>query len=142
VPIAPETKEKLVKAVAAGKVSKSAAQRSRCSFCRAELGNGLELTIPRSRVNGQRASTGLFCSPRCRNCVLALAALHPSPLASAYFITTRVRLTDRLLELWRGGQGPDPAVVLEAANRASRGLPIAVPAVPAVASSGAQLSSR
>jgi hypothetical protein len=31
-------------------------------------------------------------------------------------------VTDRLLELWRHGQGPDPALVLQAARAASTGL--------------------
>jgi hypothetical protein len=51
-----------------------------------------------------------------------LAALHPSPLASGDFISTRTLLIDRLLDLWRQGRGPDPALVLQAAETASRGL--------------------
>jgi hypothetical protein len=51
-----------------------------------------------------------------------LAELHPSPLASDDFIAKRLLLTDRLLDLWRRGQGPDPALVLEAARTASSGL--------------------
>ena len=92
-----------------------------CSFCRAELGEGTEL-IPASRVRGQHTTAGSFCSTYCRDCVLALAALHPSPLASSKFIATRALLTDRLLDLWRRGEGPDPAVVLQAARTASSGL--------------------
>ena len=56
------------------------------------------------------------------HCVLALAALHPSPLASSDFISKRALLTDRLLDLWRHGQGPDPTLVLQAARAASSGL--------------------
>ena len=93
-----------------------------CSFCRAELGQGLELTIPGSGVRGRNGTVGLFCSERCRDCVLALAALHPSPLASFEFTSKRALLTDRLLDLWRHGKGPDPSLVLEAARRASSGL--------------------
>jgi hypothetical protein len=63
-----------------------------------------------------------FCSPRCRRCVLALAALNPSPLVSDAFISRRAVLTDRLLDLWRGGHGPDPALVLHAALAAGSGL--------------------
>jgi hypothetical protein len=111
-----------MKAAASG-VSKRSAKDSRCSFCRAELGESLELTIPGSGKHGQRASTGCFCSTHCRNCVLALAALHPSPLASDDFISQRSLLTDRLLDLWRHGQGPDPGLVLQAAKRAGCGLP-------------------
>ena len=96
-----------------------------CSFCRAELDEGLELASPRSGTHGQRLSTGSFCSARCRDCVSALAALHPSPLASRAFISTRTLLTDRLLELWRRGAGPDPALVLQAARGASCGLVVA-----------------
>jgi hypothetical protein len=109
--------------------SNRSAKDSRCSFCRAELTERLELSIPGSGTHGQRASTGCFCSMHCRNCVLALAALHPSPLASDDFISARTLLTDGLLELWRQGQGPDPELVLQAANRAGCGLQIADPAV-------------
>jgi hypothetical protein len=100
----------------------------RCSFCRAELGDSVELTIA-GKV-GQGRSTGSFCSARCRNCVLALAALHPSPLAPDEFVSRRGVLTDRLLDLWRHGRGPDPALVLRAAERASCGLPNAGSVVP------------
>jgi hypothetical protein len=92
----------------------------RCSFCRAELGDTPELTIT---GDGQRKTTGSFCSAYCRNCVLALAALHPSSLAPADFVATRALVTDRLLDLWRRGEGPDPVLVLQAAERASCGLP-------------------
>jgi hypothetical protein len=95
----------------------------RCSFCQAEIGENLELTAPGSGVR-QRTSTSSFCSTYCRDCVLALAALHPSPLASRDFISRRALLTDRLLELWRHGQGPDPALVLRAAEAASCGLAV------------------
>ena len=109
-------------------MSHPGAKPSRCSFCRAELGEGLEVAILGSRARGQRAQTGHFCSTRCHNCVLALAALHPSPLASGEFIARRGLLTDRLLDLWRRGNGPDPGVVLEAARHASCGLPFAATA--------------
>jgi hypothetical protein len=112
-----------------GSVSKRSAKMSHCSFCRGELGESLELTIPGTGKHGQLASTGCFCSTHCRNCVLALAALHPSPLASDDFISKRALLTDRLLYLWRQGQGPDPGLVLQAANRAGCGFPTAAPAV-------------
>jgi hypothetical protein len=92
----------------------------RCSFCRAKLGDNPELTIS---GDGQRRTTGSFCSARCRTCVLALAALHPSSLAPDDFVVTRALLTDRLLDLWRRGEGPDPELVLQAAERASCGLP-------------------
>ena len=58
----------------------------------------------------------------CRDCVLALAALHPSPLASSDFISRRALVTDRLLHLWRHGQGPDPGIVLRATLSAVAGL--------------------
>jgi hypothetical protein len=99
-----------------------------CSFCRAELGDDLELTI--GGENAQRRPTGSFCSARCRDCVLALAALHPSPLAPEDFVSRRGVLTDRLLALWRQGRGPDPVLVLRAAEQASCGLGNADPAVP------------
>ena len=124
---------------ATGSASSPSAKQSRCSFCRAELDQSLKLTIPGSRLSGQRGPTGLFCSTHCRNCVLALAALHPSPLASDDFLIKRALLTDGLLDLWRRGQGPDPALVLEAAKRASCGLPsTAVPAALTGTHTGAQ----
>jgi hypothetical protein len=94
---------------------------SRCSFCQADV-HTLDLTIPDSLAHGERASNGLFCSERCRDCVLALAALHPSPLAPYAFVQRRGLLTDELLDLWRQNKGPDPALVLQAARKASRGL--------------------
>jgi hypothetical protein len=128
--IAPQSDSHTVRMKAAsGRVNKQSAKQSRCSSCRAELGESLELTIPGSARHGQRASTGSFCSTHCRNCVLALAALHPSPLASDDFIVTRALLTDRLLDLWRHGRGPDPGLVLQAAERASCGFPAASPAL-------------
>jgi hypothetical protein len=51
-----------------------------------------------------------------------LEALNPSPLASDDFISGRELLTDRLIDLWRHGQGPDPALVLEAARTAGGGF--------------------
>jgi hypothetical protein len=116
------------KVAASGSVSNRSAKKSHCSFCRVELGS-LQLTIRGPGKHGQGASTGCFCSTHCRNCVLALAALHPSPLATDDFISKRALLTDRLLDLWRHGQGPDPGLVLQAAERASCGLPIGAPAV-------------
>jgi hypothetical protein len=95
------------------------APKLRCSFCQAELRDELELTIART---GQGGSIGSFCSARCRSCVLALAALHPSPLAPDDFVARRGVLTDHLLDLWRDGRGPDPALVLRAAEQASCGL--------------------
>jgi hypothetical protein len=100
----------------------------RCSFCQAELGDDVELTM--AGKDGHGKSTGSFCSAHCRNCVLALAALHPSPLAPDEFISRRGVLTDRLLDLWRHGRGPDPTLVLRAAERASCGLPNADSVVP------------
>src|SRR5437764_174448 len=46
-----------MKAAASGSVSNRSAKQSRCSFCRAELGESPELTIPGSGKHGQRAST-------------------------------------------------------------------------------------
>lgn len=94
----------------------------RCSFCQADLGGGIELTSAGAGKHGRRTSASSFCSTYCRDCVLALAALNPSPLASSDFISKRALLTDRLLALWRHGQGPDPALVLQAARNAGSGL--------------------
>jgi len=115
------------RAVSAPPLGSRSAKRLHCSFCQAELREGLELTISGSGAHGRRESSSSFCSTYCRDCVLALAALHPSPLASSAFVTRRTLLTDRLLDLWRRGQGPDPASVLRVAEVASRGLAIATP---------------
>jgi hypothetical protein len=112
----------------------------RCSFCRAELGDNPELTIAGKDGQGGR-STGSFCSARCRSCVLALAALHPSPLAPEEFVARRGVLTDRLLDLWRRGGGPDPALVLQAAEHVSCGLPNAASVVPTEKPSGVAVQS-
>jgi hypothetical protein len=96
-------------------------ERYRCSFCQADL-HTLDLTIPDCAARGERAPNGRFCSSRCRDCVPALAALHPSPLAPHAFIEQRARLTDQLLDLWRQHKGPDPALVLQGAQKAGRGL--------------------
>jgi hypothetical protein len=90
----------------------------RCSFCQVEL---REECIPMSARRHWR-SASRFCSTRCLNCVLALEALNPSPLASDDFISGRELLTDRLIDLWRHGQGPDPALVLAAARTAGGGF--------------------
>jgi hypothetical protein len=90
-----------------------------CSFCQLEL---RDECIPISGRRRRRRSASRFCSVRCLNCVLALEALNPSPLASEDFISGRELLTDRLIELWRRGEGPDPALVLEAARTAGRGF--------------------
>src|SRR5262245_57748734 len=111
----------LGRAKPAPRVCNGNAEQLRCSFCQAELGGDPILT-PGSGVPGQRTSASSFCSTYCRDSVLALAALHPSPLASSDFIAKRALLTDRLLHLWRNGQGPDPAHVLRAARAASSGL--------------------
>jgi len=83
---------------------------------------GIGLTTHGFEKQRHRTTSSSFCSTRCRDCVLALAELHPSPLATDDFIARRALLTDRLLDLWRHGQGPDPALVLEAARTASSGL--------------------
>ena len=100
-------------------------QQLRCSFCQAELGEDIALTTQGFEKQHHRATTSSFCSTYCRDCVLALAALHPSPLASSDFVSKRALLTDRLLDLWRRGQGPDPALVLRAAEATSCGLAVA-----------------
>ena len=102
-----------------------APKQVRCAFCQSEFDEDLELTPLRSAAHRRHASTSSFCSTYCRDCVLALAALHPSPLASGAFIAKRALLVDRLLDLWRQGKGPDPALVLRAAENAGRGLVIA-----------------
>jgi hypothetical protein len=125
--IHPPREQAAVTTAGGGNVSHRRVEKLRCSFCRADLGESLELTI--AGRHGQSKSTGCFCSTHCRNCVLALAALHPSPLAPDEFISTRGLLTDRLLDLWRNGRGPDPLLVLRAAERAGSGLPNAEAAV-------------
>jgi hypothetical protein len=112
-----------------GRTAEPGRETLSCSFCQTELGDDIELTISRSGKHGQRTESS-FCSTYCRDCVLALAALHPSPLASSDFISKRALVTDRLLDLWRHGRGPDPVLVLQAARVAGSGLASA-DAVPA-----------
>ena len=102
-----------------------APKQVRCSFCQSEFDEDFQLPPLRSAAHRRRAPTSSFCSTYCRDCVLALAALHPSPLASGDFISKRALLTDQLLHLWRQRRGPDPALVLQAAETACRGLVIA-----------------
>jgi hypothetical protein len=98
------------------------ANRLRCSFCQAELDRETGPVDAAVGKQGPRISASRFCSTRCRDCVLALEALNPSPLASYDFILRRGLLTDRLIDLWRSGQGPDPTLVLRAARSSSSGL--------------------
>ena len=108
-----------------GGVQDGNAKQLRCSFCQAELGDNREPTTPGFSAHVEGTATSRFCSTYCRDCVLALGALHPSPLASSDFVSKRALLTDRLLDLWRRGQGPDPALVLQAAEATSCGLEVA-----------------
>ena len=71
----------------------------RCSFVRPCLARTSLLRPRGAGLPGQRTSGSSSCSTYCRDSVLALAALHPSPLASSDFISTRALLTDRLLDL-------------------------------------------
>jgi hypothetical protein len=87
-----------------------------CSFCQVDLDHNAGPTLAGNHGEGS------FCSAHCRNCVLALAALHPSVLAPDEFLSRRGVLTDQLLDLWRDGRGPDPRLVLQAAEYASRGM--------------------
>ena len=87
------------------------APKLNCSFCRADLEHNAEHTFTGN--NGE----GSYCSAHCRTCVLALSALHPSVLAPYEFVLRRGVLTDQLLDLWRDGRGPDPLLVLQAAER-------------------------
>ena len=72
-------------------VRRSKGERLRCSFCQAELGKDKLMTSD-SGNNRPRMSSSRFCSPRCRDCVLALAALNPSPLVSNAFTRSSCRL--------------------------------------------------
>jgi hypothetical protein len=88
----------------------------RCSFCTSEFEDSAAVRI--RTPGGHIREFTAFCSSRCRDCVLALGALNPSALANTGFLERRGLLTDRLLQLWRNGKGPDPALVLMAAERA------------------------
>jgi hypothetical protein len=78
-----------------------------------------EAALRTARVDGAARDAGCFCSIRCSDCVQALEALHPSPLAPSEFREARGVLTDGLLALWRAGRGPDPKLVLQAVERAA-----------------------
>jgi hypothetical protein len=101
--------------VRAVRTSRKASKLS-CSFCQVDLDHDAGPTLAGNHGEGS------FCSDHCRNCVLALAALHPSVLAPDEFLSRRGVLTDQLLDLWRNGRGPDPQLVLQAAEYASRGM--------------------
>jgi hypothetical protein len=88
----------------------------RCSFCTLEVGDAAAVRI--RTPGGHIREFTAFCSSRCRDCVLALGALNPEVLSNPGFLERRTLLTDRLLQLWRSGEGPDPALVLKAAKRA------------------------
>jgi hypothetical protein len=90
--------------------SSPTASKLNCSFCQIDLGDNVEQTLTGNHGEGS------FCSAHCRTCVLALAALHPSVLAPYEFLLRRGVLTDQLLDLWRHGRGPDPQLVLQAAQ--------------------------
>ena len=86
----------------------------RCSFCKSEVEDGAAVRI--RTPGGHVREFTAFCSARCRDCVLALGALNPPVFSNAGFLERRTLLTDRLLQLWRNGKGPDPALVLKAAE--------------------------
>ena len=88
----------------------------RCSFCKSVVDDSAAVRI--RTPGGHIRELTAFCSSRCRDCVLALGALNPPVFSSVGFLERRTLLTDRLLQLWRNGKGPDPALVLEAAERA------------------------
>lgn len=90
-----------------------------CNFCTAPVPADDVVKMPKLEGGARRDSAGWFCSARCLDCVLALEALHPSPLATWEFRQARGVLIDRLLELWRSGRGPDPVLVLQAAQQAA-----------------------
>ena len=69
-----------------------AGQQLRCSFCQVGLGEGIGLTTHGFEKQRHRTTSSSFCSTRCRDCVLALAELHPSPLATDDFIARRALL--------------------------------------------------
>ena len=92
------------------------AASSRCSFCTSEVEGSAAVRI--RTPGGHCRELTAFCSSRCRDCVLALGALNPPVFSNAGFLEQRTLLTDRLLQLWRNGKGPDPALVLQAAKRA------------------------
>lgn len=92
------------------RTSPKTAPKLSCSFCEVDLGHNVEQRLTRNDGEGS------YCSAHCRNCVLALAALHPSVLAPYEFVLSRGVLTDQLLDLWRDGRGPDPQLVLQAAQ--------------------------
>jgi hypothetical protein len=94
----------------------SLAANLRCSFCTSEVEDSVAVRI--RTPGGHVREVTAFCSSRCRDCVLALGALNPPVFSDAEFLERRTLLTDRLLQLWRNGKGPDPALVLMAAERA------------------------
>jgi hypothetical protein len=107
--------EPVLAAASAAGTRVTLAASSRCSFCRLEVEESAAVQI--QTPGGHRRELTAFCSSRCRDCVLALGALNPPVFSNAGFLERRTLLTDRLLQLWRNGEGPDPALVLMAAKR-------------------------
>jgi hypothetical protein len=94
------------------------ADSPRCSICRAEIGDdGLTLT---TRLSARSTvAWGLFCSERCRDAAKALVAIDEAPPGtSSAARRQRGEIADGLLALWRRGAGPEPSLVLLAAEHA------------------------
>jgi hypothetical protein len=109
-----ETMEPGLAAASAAGTRVTLAASVRCSFCTSEVEDSAAVRI--RTPGGHCRELTAFCSFRCRDCVLALGALNPPVLSNARFLDRRTLLTDRLLMLWRNGKGPDPALVLKAAE--------------------------
>jgi hypothetical protein len=91
---------------------------SRCSICRAAIeGEGLCLSSP---FGGGKHAHGLYCSERCRNAARALAAIGVTAVGmSSAVLRQREKVAEGLLTLWRRGAGPEPSLVLLAAEQAA-----------------------
>jgi hypothetical protein len=93
----------------------------RCSICRAEIeGEGLTYRGTGEPGHPPR-DVGLYCRPRCLDAAQALAALAElHALAPRRIVEQRGQIADGLLVLWRRRIGPDPRLVVAAAERATR----------------------
>ncbi|MGZ4409649.1 MAG: hypothetical protein ACXVRV_13875 [Gaiellaceae bacterium] len=92
-----------------------------CSICSSTLAEGEGLTLDVASTGSSRRIGG-YCGVRCRDAARALLALGALEVgASPERQARRDQVTHALLVKWRRGEGPEPAAVLAAAQRALLG---------------------
>jgi len=99
-------------------VSRRPTTTGRCSICRSGVeGAGLTYRAP-SLPGRPGRDVGVYCGERCRDAARALGVLtEPPPFMPRPIIERRNEIADGLLALWRRRAGPDPLLVIAAAER-------------------------